>query len=358
MAGMGLRSRFERSAALAVLKMPKAVLRRIVGAPPRSPEGFVLDLQSQALLWLMRAGRQPDLHARGVAGGRRVLERSGRVLDIAGIHDVTVIDRTVPGAAGPVAARIYTPSAAREGRAPGLVWFHGGGFVLGSLESHEGVCRALASRSGVIVVAVDYRLAPEHRFPAGIDDAIAATRWVLENAASLGIDPSRVAVGGDSAGGNFAALVAVALRGERRAPAFQLLIYPATDLTRALPSHRFFREGFMLPESTILWFKDHYLPDPSLESDPRASPLFVKDLSGLPPALMITAGFDPLRDEGNAYAKRLQDAGVKVENVCAEGAMHGFLHSAGGIDESRRMLDLAADRLRDALARPGVATAA
>jgi acetyl esterase len=355
---MGLRSRFERAAALAVLNLPRGLLRRLAGPARRSPEGYEMDLQSQALLWLMRAGKQPELHESGVEGGRHILESSGRVLDISGIRDVTAVDRTVPGAAGPRSVRIYTPSGAREGRGGGLVWFHGGGFVLGSIESHDGVCRALASRSGAIVVSVDYRLAPEHRFPAGVDDALAATRWVLENGASIGIDPANVAVGGDSAGGNFATLVALALRGATRSPVFQLLVYPATDLTRAQPSHRTFREGVLLPEKTILWFKQHYLPDASFESDPRASPLFVKDLSGLPPALVITAGFDPLRDEGHAYATRMRDAGIKVEYVCFEGLMHGFFNTVGGIAEAARGLDLAADRLRQALAGRVVASAA
>ncbi len=220
------------------------------------------------------------------------------------------------------------------------------------------MCRALAHRSGVVIASVDYRLAPEHRFPAGVDDALAATRWILGNARSLGIDPAAVAVGGDSAGGNFAAIVALALRGAPLAPVFQFLIYPVTDFTRALPSHRFFREGVMLPETSILWFKEHYLPDPKLETDPRVSPLFAPDLSGLPPALVVTAGFDSLRDEGRAYADRMRDAGVKVEYVCSEGSMHGFFNTAGGIAESARVLDLAADRLRDALASPAVASAA
>src|ERR1019366_1958101 len=206
---MGLRSRLERAATMALLKTPRGLLRRLVGAPVRSPEGFELDLQGQVLLWLMRASRQPELHERGVEGGRRILDRTGRLLDMAGVSDVAVADRTVPGADGLRSARIYTPASARgRSRAPGLVWFHGGGFVLGSIESHDGACRALASLSGVVIVSVDYRLAPEHRFPAGLDDAVAATRWVLENGSAIGIDPTNVAVGGDSAGGNLAALVA------------------------------------------------------------------------------------------------------------------------------------------------------
>ena len=358
---MGLRSRLDRAVARAFLNTPKGLLRRLVGAPMRSPEGFELDLQGQALLWLMRASRQPELHERGVAQGRRILDRTGRTLDMTGLDDVVVTNRSVPGAEGPRPARIYTPAGAHGGRtalSPALVWFHGGGFVLGSLESHDGVCRALARRSGVVIVSVDYRLAPEHRFPAGVDDAIAATRWVLENGASIGIDSSNVAVGGDSAGGNLAALVSLALRGAPATPVFQLLVYPATDMTLSQPSHQSFREGVMLPEKTVLWFRELYLPALSFASDPRVSPFFVTDLSGLPPALVITAGFDPLRDEGRVYADRMRAAGGKVEYVCSEGSMHGFFNLAGAVTESARVLTLAADRLRQALAQARVGSAA
>ncbi len=355
---MSLRSGFERAFTFGVLRLPRGVLRRIVGAPIRSPEGYELDLQGQAQLWLTRVSKQPELHEGGVEGARRTLDRIGVLLESRGFHDVLAVDRTLPGGDGPRRARVYTPARARAKGAPGLVWFHGGGFVIGSIESHDGVCRALASRSGAVVVSVDYRLAPEHRFPAGLEDAIAATRWVLENAASLGIDPSTVAVGGDSAGGNLAAVVALALRGAPLAPAFQMLIYPVTDMTRSLPSHRLFRAGFSLPEPTILWFRERYLPDVSFETDPRASPLFEKDLSGLPPALVVTAGFDPLRDEGRAYADRLRDAGVEVEYVCSQGSMHGFINTAGAIDESARVLELVAGRLREALTPRPVASSA
>ncbi len=358
MARMTLRSRLERAAAMSILKAPRTLLRAAAGPRVMSPEGYELDVQGQVLLGLMRLSRQPELHERGVAGGRRLLDHTGDLLRLGGASDVATIDRTLPGAEGPRRARIYTPAAARGGKAPGLVFFHGGGFVLGSIESHDSVCRALASRAGVIVASIDYRLAPEHRFPAGVDDAVAATRWVLQNAATLGVDPSAVAVGGDSAGGNFAALVALALRGAPLRPAFQLLVYPCTDLTRALPSHKYFREGFFLPEPTILWFRQNYLPDPKLESDPRASPLFEQDVSGLPPALVVTAGFDPLRDEGRAYADRMAAAGAKVESVCAEGLMHGFLNTAGAIDAAEDMMKLIADRLKQALALSPVATAA
>ena len=309
-------------------------------------------------MWLLRVTKEPELHEGGVRRARRAFDRTGPVLGVEGIGDVIASDRTVPGAEGPRRMRVYVPARAPSGPAPGLVWFHGGGFVLGTIESHDSVCRSLASESGAIVASVDYRLAPEHRFPAGVDDAIAATRWVLQNGGSIGIDPHRVAVGGDSAGGNLAALAALALRDAPVAPAFQLLVYPATDLTRSLPSHRAFREGFALPEATILWFRDHYLPDLSLEGDPRVSPLFASDLSRLAPALVITAGFDPLRDEGRAYAERMRAAGVPVEYVCSEGSMHGFLHTAGPIHESARMVTLAADRLKRGLSRSRIASAA
>jgi acetyl esterase len=334
------------------------LLRAVVGPPLRSPEGYELDVQGQSLLWLLRVTRQPEWYDLEVDNSRKFVDLTGSILAIDGIRDVETVDRSVPGAEGPRRARVYTPAAARGGLAPGMVYFHGGGFVLGSIESHDGVCRALASRAGVVVVSVDYRLAPEHRFPAGVDDAIAATRWVLANGPTLGIDPAAVAVAGDSAGGNFAALVCIALRGDPVVPAFQLLIYPVIDLTRSMPSHRYFREGVMLPEKTILWFRERYLPDLGLESDPRVSPYFVKDLAGLPPALVMTAGFDPLRDEGKAYADHLREAGVAVEHVCSEGSMHGFINAAGAMNESGRLLEIAADRIRHALGRRTAASTA
>jgi acetyl esterase len=276
-----------------------------------------------------------------VADARRILERSAVVLAPGAGREIRIEDRHVPGASGPLRVRIYR-SGARTSLTPGLLWFHGGGFVLGSIESHDGVCRALAHRAGVTAVSVDYRLAPEHRFPAAVEDAIAATRWVLESGPDIGVDPSAVAVGGDSAGGNLAAVVAQALRRSSPRPAFQLLVYPPTDATCREPSHRFFSDGFLLSEKTIQWFLDLYVSDRSVETDPRLSPLFCADLSGLPPALVVTAGFDPLRDEGRAYADRMRAAGVAVEYVCAQGSLHGFLSTAGVLSESSRVLSLAA----------------
>jgi acetyl esterase len=295
----------ERSVTRALLSLAPAVLRRVVGPPERAPGGYTLDLQVQALLWLIRKLDIPEMHEGGVARAREALDRSATVLDVAAPPDVGAYDRSIPGAAGPRRARIYVPRQARGGPSPGLVYFHGGGWVVGSIESHDRFCRGLCSEAGVVVVSVDYRLAPEHPFPAAVDDAIAATRWVLANARSLGVDPDRVAVGGDSAGGTLAAVVSQALRDDARRPAFQLLVYPATDLTRALPSHAHFAAGYFLPKSAGDFYLGHYVPDPATHTDPRGSPLFARDLSRLPPALVITAGFDPLLDEGRAYAEKM-----------------------------------------------------
>ena len=349
----------ERSVARAVLGLPPSILQRLVGPPCISPDGLRLDSQLQALLWLIRQMKVPPVHEGGVAHARKAMDRSAPTLEERPSRDVGAYERTIPGAAGPLRTRIYVPSAARsQGLAPGLVFFHGGGWVSGSIDSHDGVCRALAGKSGTILVSVEYRLAPEHPFPAAIDDAIASTRWVLENASSLGIDPAAVAVGGDSAGGNLAALTALALRDDTRRLAFQLLIYPATDLTRSLPSHALFPNSFFLSKAAGDWYLGHYLPDGAVATDPHASPLLARDLSRLPPALVMTAGFDPLRDEGRGYAEKMRAAGVEVEHVCSEGSMHGFLHLGGVIRESARLIDVAAQRLKTGLTIPLKAAAA
>jgi acetyl esterase len=232
------------------------------------------------------------------------------------------------------------------------LWLHGGGFVIGSIEAYDGFCRSLATQAGVVVVSLEYRLAPEHRFPAGADDATAAARWLLEHGETFGIDPAAVAIAGDSAGGNLAAVAVQRLRGARRVPALQVLLYPATDARRGEPSHHQFREGFGLTARGVRWFLDHYIPDPTYIENPGVSPLLAPDLSGLPPALVITAGFDPLRDEGQAYAERMRTAGVDVTYICAEGAIHGFLLMAGAIDVADRHLAYVAEYVQQNLA-PG-----
>ena len=255
-----------------------------------------------------------------------------------------------PGPAGPIPLRIYRGQGATAGTPqPALIYFHGGGWVIGDLESHDQVCRALANAAPCIVVAVDYRLAPEHKFPAAVDDAIAATRWIAGNAERLGIDAARLAVGGDSAGGNLAAVVSLDARDRGGPPlAFQLLIYPCTDMALALPSHLRHAEQLPLTRSTMQWFVRHYLRNAGDEQDWRASPLRARSFANLPPALVVTAGFDPLGDEGEAYAQALSSAGVPVAQERFGGQIHGFLSMGRMIADAGRLVALAAQALKRA----------
>jgi acetyl esterase len=232
----------------------------------------------------------------------------------------------IPSPAGSIPARVYTPKALRlsNGLAPCLVFFHGGGWVIGDLDSHDVACRKLADEGELMVISVDYRLAPEHKFPAAVDDAIAATKWIADNARQLGVDASRLMVGGDSAGGNLAAVVAIAARdGNGPDIAGQVLIYPATDFAMTHPSHSEPETSILLTHTVIKWFSNHYLGDAD-GADWRASPARAKTLAGLPPAYLLTAGADPLRDEGNEYAQRLKQAGVAVTYRTFPGQFHGF----------------------------------
>jgi acetyl esterase len=234
---------------------------------------------------------------------------------------------SIPSPAGTIPARLYMPLRLRQtgGLAPALVFFHGGGWVIGDLDSHDVVCRKLAVEGELIVISVDYRLAPEHKFPAAADDAMAATKWIALNASQLGIDPSRLTVGGDSAGGNLAAVVAIAARdGGGPAIAGQVLIYPAIDFAMTHPSHREPETSVLLTHSVIRWFRDHYLNGAADVHDWRASPARAGTLAGLPPAYVLTAGADPLRDEGDEYAGRLKEAGVAVTHRTFPGQFHGF----------------------------------
>ena len=233
----------------------------------------------------------------------------------------------IPSPAGPIPARVYTPIKPRtaDGLAPCLVFFHGGGWMIGDLDSHDVVCRKLADQGELIVISVDYRLAPEHKFPAAVDDAIHATKWIAGNAKSLGIDAGRLLVGGDSAGGNLAAVVAISVRdGNGPAIAGQVLIYPAIDFALTHASHREPETSILLTHTVIRWFRDHYLNGAADVSDWRASPARAKTLAGLPPAYVLTTGADPLRDEGDEYARRLKEAGVAVIYRHFPGQFHGF----------------------------------
>jgi acetyl esterase len=233
----------------------------------------------------------------------------------------------IPAPHGSIPARIYTPKTLRKpaGLAPCLVFFHGGGWVIGDLDSHDVVCRKLADEGQLIVISVDYRLAPEHKFPAAVDDAITATKWIAINGKQLGVDAARLMVGGDSAGGNLAAVVAISARdGNGPAIAGQVLIYPATDFAMTHPSHREPETSILLTHSVIKWFRDHYLNGAADAHDWRASPVRAGTLIGLPPAYVLTAGADPLRDEGDEYARRLKEAGVAVTYRHFPGQFHGF----------------------------------
>ena len=263
----------------------------------------------------------------------------------------SVEDRVAPGPAGDIPVRVYVPVGAEAGPRPVLVYFHGGGWVIGSIETHDAAVRSLAARSGVTVVSVDYRLAPEHPFPAPLDDCVAAVEWVVASASELSIDPGRLAVGGDSAGGNLAAVVATRLRDTAAAPRFQLLVYPVTDGTLSHESIEDNADGYFLTKDMMAWFWQHYVGSGS-RTDPACSPLHAptSSLEGVCPALVITAEFDPLRDEGEAYAAHLSAAGVPVTTTRYDGVIHGFFQMGDMIPEGVQALDQAAEALQRALA--------
>ena len=308
-----------------------------------------VDPQIQALL---DAGRHlPRTETLTPAAARAQYE--ARIAAMAPPAQVArVEEREIAGPAGaPLRLRIYTPPG--RGPFPLLVFYHGSGFVLCSLDTHDGICRNLCAGAGCVVVSVDYRLAPEHPFPAAPEDCLAATRWCAENAASLGADPARIVVGGDSAGGNLAAVTALRLRDEGGPrPIGQLLLYPVTDWhTPGWPSYAENAEGYGLTRATMEWFWGHYLSDPGRDAaHSHAAPIRAGSLAGLPPALVTTAEYDPLRDEGEAYAARLAEAGVPVACTRWLGLNHGFYFWAGKVDRSTTALAEAAGWLREVFA--------
>jgi acetyl esterase len=313
-----------------------------------------LDPQAKAVLERVARANLPPYPQIGAAAARELYRETRGALAAPPPEVESVADLHASGPAGDIGVRLYRPrGAADAGPLPALVYFHGGGWTIGDLDTHDVVCRTLADLARSAVVSVDYRLAPEHKFPAAVDDAVAATRWVAREAARLGIDARRIAVGGDSAGGNLAAVVALAARDEGGPPlAMQTLIYPATDMAADTASHLRYAEGHLLTRDAILWFKGNYLRDAADEADWRASPLQAADLSRLPPAYVITAGFDPLVDEGRAYADRLAAAGVPVTYECFEGMIHGFVTMGGAIAAAHHALARCAQGLRAVFSHP------
>lgn len=315
-------------------------------------DGRALDGRSQLALAMARWMRRPPLHLATLAGARHELEVSANVLVRESAPMALEEDHRVAGPSAPIRVRVYRPRGIAE-PAPALVYLHGGGFALGSLDAYAASCRGIANDARCVVVAVEYRLAPEHPFPAAPDDALAAFRAIASDATAFGIDARRIAIGGDSAGGNLAAVVSLDTRADAVRPCFQLLLYPVVDQTRSFPSIESCGRGFFLEKETLEWFCRHYLPDPESARDPRASPLFASDVAGAPPALVMTAGFDPLRDEGDAYAAKLRDAGVPVEHRQYGSLIHGFLAMTGAVHGAREALRDATDALRRAVAARG-----
>ncbi|MEU5263389.1 alpha/beta hydrolase [Amycolatopsis sp. NPDC021455] len=333
-----------------LLRLPEPVLRVIAGRPV-VVDGRQPVLSARVLMQVSRFAPFDAPHQNGdLARARRELNLAGALAGAGICPGVRTRDASWPGPGGPLPLRLYEPEGVPAG-GPALVYFHGGGFVLGSLDTHEGACRLLAEEAGVRVVSVGYRLAPEHPFPAAASDAVAAFAHVHDHAAEFGIDPDRLAVGGDSSGGNLAAVVAhTAARGELPRPVFSLLLTPATDALGESESHRQFGSGFRLDRDEWSWYREQYLRDPALYKDPRASVLYDDHLTGLPPTYVATCGFDLLRDEGEAYAARLASAGVPLVHRRHEGQLHGFANRVGVDPDARAAMLHAAGVLRAALA--------
>jgi acetyl esterase len=329
LSSLTLGQRAQHRLAQALAGLPPGVQVRLSGKPPVRIDGDTLAPEVQLTLALLERRREPRPETLSPAEARQVRRRLAAVFGgkpvAVGVVRELQIDASVP-----LSARHYAPSEP-GGPHPLLLYYHGGGFTYGDLDTHDGVCRMLCRHAGAHILAVDYHLAPEHRFPAAVEDARAALRWAYANASQLGADPSRIGVGGDSAGGNLAAVVSqLAARDGGPAPVLQLLIYPVTDFTSRRRSRDLFGEGFLLTNAEMDWFETNYLGAAKAQaSDPRASPLLAENLSGLAPAFVVTAAFDPLRDEGEEYANALRDAGTSATLRRFPGFIHAFIGAAG-----------------------------
>ena len=323
--------RAQQWAAQALDALPPSVQVRLSGRAAVQVDGETLAPEVQLALAMLERRREPPPESLPPAEARRRRRRlsavyAGKPTPVGAVADLKL---DLDGAA-PLRARHYQPAEPGAPH-PLLVYYHGGGFTYGDLETHDGVCRMLCRHAGTQVLAIDYRLAPEHPFPAAVEDARAALAWAYDHAAALGADPQRIGVGGDSAGGNLAAVVSqLAARDGGPAPVLQLLIYPATDFSRRRRSRELFGEGFLLTNSEMDWFETNYLGAARTHArDPRASPLLAEDLSGLAPAYVVTAAFDPIRDEGEEYAAALRHAGTPVMHRRFPGFIHAFIAGAG-----------------------------
>ena len=295
------------------------------------------------------AGGRPKLETLSPEAARRQFQETRPAITPDPPAVAEVEDLAVPGPGGPIPVRAYRPVGSDAGqRLPAVVFFHGGGWVLGDLDSHDVVCRSLANAGAAAVFSVDYRMGPEDKFPAAVEDAYAVTRWVGDGAGGRAIDTGRIAVAGDSAGGNLAAVVSIMAREDGPRLAFQGLIYAVTDMRREASSHAEFADGYVLTGRLLDWFLDHYLPGPDDVHDWRASPLLADDHAGLPPAYVVTAGYDPLCDEGKAYADRLAAAGVAVDYRCFDGQIHGFVSMGRVIEAAETAINEVAAKMRQA----------
>ncbi|MCP3985871.1 MAG: alpha/beta hydrolase [bacterium] len=348
--GIGLRARFERGAGNLMLALPAPLQRLLSGGRAIRIDGQELASEIQLTLFLLARSGHPSFETLPVPEARRETARTAETFAGPQIPMAQVEPVSIPGPAGDIPARFYVPAGSSP-PAPLLVFYHGGGWVLCGLDSHDEACRLLAQEAGVRLLSVDYRLAPEHPFPAAPEDALAAFRWAVAESDRLGVDPDRIALAGDSAGGNLTCVVSqLALREGGPLPAFQMPFYPVTDLSKKHPSYQLFSDGFFLTEKQMDWYRGHYLPNDAAGFDPMASPLLAEDCSGLPPAHIITAGFDPLRDEGEAYARKLEKAGVEVELRRHPHLIHGFANMISLGSVCREAMREAAGVLRRALA--------
>ena len=312
-----------------------------------------LDPDAETLLAMIRAAGRPPFETLTPEEARRAFAAGRAAVQPEPQEVAEVRDLACPGPLGEIKLRAYRPrGAVPEEVLPALIYFHGGGWLLGDLDSHDTACRHYANGARGRVISVDYRMAPEHKFPAAVDDSAAATRWIIAQAAALKIDPARVAVGGDSAGGNLSAVLAIMARdGELPPLAYQLLVYPATDMAMVTRSSQTATVG-ILTTPTMKWFIDHYLRGPKDVSDWRASPLRAADLSGVAPALVLTCSYDPLCDEGVAYARRLEREGVRVMHLHYSDQLHGFVGQGKIIRAAGTALDMMAAALKKALWPP------